>query len=65
MGQTFQRAQKTRKEADGWADLRRDIIGKQTKNISKHRNAVYQYLDSDDDDDDDFPDENGWDDHAK
>lgn len=54
MGQTFQRAHKPRKETDGYADLRKEIRGKQTKNIAKHRNAVYQYLDDADDDEQDF-----------
>ena len=61
MAQTFTRVNKTRKESEV-ADLRRDIISKQTKNLNKHRNAVYSLVDSYDDDwDDDDP--NYFDEH--
>lgn len=59
MAQTFTRVNKTRKEAEV-ADLRRDIISKQTKNLNKYRNSVYDLVNIDEDDenwDDDEVDE--------
>lgn len=50
MAQTFTRVNKTRKEAEV-ADLRRDIISKQTKNLNKYRNSVYDLVNIDDDED--------------
>lgn len=51
MAQTFTRVNKTRKEAEV-ADLRRDIISKQTKNLNKYRNSVYDLVNIDEDDED-------------
>lgn len=51
MAQTFTRVNKPRKEAEV-ADLRRDIISKQTKNLNKYRNSVYDLVNIDEDDED-------------
>lgn len=56
MAQTFVRVNKTRKNAEV-ADLRRDILSKQNKNLSKHRNYVYDLIESYDDIDDDLGDD--------
>lgn len=56
MAQTFTRVNKTRKEAEV-ADLRRDIISKQTKNLNKYRNSVYDLVNIDEDDDEDWDDD--------
>ena len=53
MAQTFIRVNKTRKEAEV-ADLRRDIISKQCKNLDKYRKSVYDLIE---DNDSDFYDE--------
>lgn len=60
MAQTFTRVNKTRKEAEV-ADLRRDIISKQTKNLNKYRNSVYDLIEDIDEDwdDSDFTEEDG------
>lgn len=57
MAQTFTRVNKTRKDAEV-ADLRRDILSKQNKNLNKHRNSVYDLIEDADDDweDDEYAD---------
>ena len=60
MAQTFTRVNKTRKEAEV-ADLRRDIISKQIKNLNKYRIYVYDLIEDIDEDwdDSDFTEEDG------
>jgi hypothetical protein len=54
MAQTIKRVNKSRKDSE-IVDLRRDIKSKQTKNLEKHRNSVYNMIDQDDEYDDEYP----------